>query len=151
MIGVNSQIASSASQSSGVGFAVPVDTVKQIVPQLISGDEVERGYIGVTTAENQSGEAARSWRTSPQDGPAAGSDLRTGDRIAAVDGEAVTDPSDLSQVVLQRKPGETVKLTVERDGEQRTIEVQLGTRPDQLVAGMTAEPVEPNRGVRRPT
>ena len=134
VIGVNSQIASSASQSSGVGFAVPVDTVKQIVPQLISGDEVERGYIGITSAENQSGEGAVVADITA-DGPAAGSDLRTGDRITAVDGEAVTDPSDLTGVILQRKPGEKVKLTVERDGEQRTIEVQLGTRPDQLAQG----------------
>ena len=49
VIGVNSQIASSSRQSSGVGFAVPVDTVKEVVPQLIGGGEIKRAYLGVST------------------------------------------------------------------------------------------------------
>ena len=67
-----------------------------------------------------------------QTGPAASSDLRTGDRITAVDGQDIKDPSALSSAVLEHKPGDRVKLTVVRGGEQRTIEVQLGTRPDQV-------------------
>jgi S1-C subfamily serine protease len=134
VIGVNSQIASSSRQSSGVGFAVPVDTVKEVVPQLISGGDIKRAYIGVTTTQDPTASGAVVAGIT-QSGPAAGSELRPGDRITALDGKAVKDPSDLSSSVRRRKPGEKIKLTVERSGKQRTIDVQLGTRPDQLQQG----------------
>ena len=54
---------------------------------------------------------------------------------STLDGRAIKEPADLSTVVLEYKPGERVKLTVERGGDQRTIDVQLGTRPDQLEQG----------------
>ena len=134
VIGVNSQIASSSRQSSGVGFAVPVDTVKSVVPQLISGGDIERAYIGVSTTQDPSADGAVVASVTAA-GPAAKTDLRPGDRITALDGKAIKDPSDLSGSVLKRKPGEHVKLTVERSGKQRTIDVELGTRPDQLQQG----------------
>jgi putative serine protease PepD len=134
VIGVNSQIASSSRQSSGVGFAVPVDTVKQVVPQLLKGGDIKRAYIGVSTTLDPKNDGAVVGAIS-QGGPAAGSDLRPGDRITAVNGTTVKEPIDLSNAVLQLKPGETVKLTVVRSGQQRTIDVKLGTRPDQIAQG----------------
>jgi S1-C subfamily serine protease len=135
VIGVNSQIASgSAQQNSGVGFAIPVDTVKDIVPQLLKGGNIKRAYLGVSTGPAQSGDGAVVM-TIAQGGPAAGTDLRTGDRIVEVEGRAIKDPAGLSSAVLDHKPGERVKLTVERNGDRRTIEVQLGNRPDQSVQG----------------
>jgi putative serine protease PepD len=135
VIGVNSQIASSARQSSGVGFAVPVDTVKEVVPQLIEDGEVERAYIGVSTGVDPGGEDGAIVVGIPPDGPAAGSGLRLGDRITALDGREIADPSGLAAAVLEHEPGDRVKLTVQRGGEQRTIEVRLGTRPDQVTQG----------------
>jgi putative serine protease PepD len=134
VIGVNSQIASSSRQSSGVGFAVPVDTVKQIVPKLIAGGEIERAYLGVSSTLDPNEEGAVVGAITPA-GPAASSDLRTGDRITAVDGRDVAEPEDLTNAVLAHKPGDRVELTVVRGGQQRTIEVELGTRPDQLAQG----------------
>jgi putative serine protease PepD len=134
VIGVNSQIASSSRQSSGVGFAVPVDTVKDIVPQLLKGGEIERAYLGVSSVPDP-GEEGAVVADITSAGPAASSDLRVGDRITSFDGAAINEPADLSGAVLERKPGERVKLEVNRDGEQRTIEVELGTRPDQLEQG----------------
>ena len=134
VIGVNSQIASSSRQSSGVGFAVPADTVKDVVPQLISGGDIERAYIGVSTTQDPTTDGAVVAAITPT-GPAARTDLRPGDRITALDGKAIKDPSDLSGRVLDRKPGERVELTIVRDGKQRTIDVQLGTRPDQVQQG----------------
>jgi S1-C subfamily serine protease len=134
VIGVNSQIASSSRQSSGVGFAVPADTVKQIVPQLLQGGEIKRAYLGVSTTLDPKADGAVIAAIT-QSGPAASSELRTGDRITSVDDTQIKDPSGLSNAVLQRKPGETVKLTVVRSGQQRTIEVRLGTRPDQIAQG----------------
>jgi putative serine protease PepD len=135
VIGVNSQIAaSSARQSSGVGFAVPVDTVNEVVPQLIKGGDIERAYLGVSSTLDPNDDGAVVDTIAPG-GPAAASELRPGDRITAVDDTEVKEPSDLSSAVLEHKPGERIELTVVRDGQQRTIEVELGTRPDQLAQG----------------
>jgi putative serine protease PepD len=135
VIGVNSQIASgSAQQSSGVGFAVPVDTVKEVVPQLLKGGDIDRAYLGVRTEQPQSEDGAVVFQVAP-DGPAADTDLRPGDRIVDLAGRAIKEPSDLSDAVLDHKPGDRVKLTVERGGDRRTIDVQLGTRPDLTVQG----------------
>jgi S1-C subfamily serine protease len=135
VIGVNSQIAAGSSQqNSGVGFAVPVDTVKEVVPQLLKGGPIERAYLGVSTGPAQTGDGAVV-ATIAQGGPAAGTDLRPGDRIVDVSGRAVKSPADLSTAVLDHKPGEHVKLAVERNGNRRTIDVQLGTRPAQSVQG----------------
>jgi putative serine protease PepD len=130
VIGVNSQIAASdARQSSGVGFAVPVDTVKQIVPQLIEGGEVEHAYLGVGFDPN-SDEAVIANIT--EGGPAASSELRPGDRVTAVDGSRIESADDLASAIDDHKPGDRIELTVQRDGEQRTIGVELGTRPEQV-------------------
>jgi S1-C subfamily serine protease len=134
VIGVNSQIASGSQQNSGVGFAVPVDTVKQVVPQLLKGGNIERAYLGVSTGGDQSQDGAVVMSIA-QGGPAADSDLRPGDRIVDLAGRAIKEPADLSSAVLDHKPGDRVKLTVERNGDRRTIDVQLGTRPDQSVQG----------------
>jgi putative serine protease PepD len=134
VIGVNSQIASSSRQSSGVGFAVPVDTVKDVVPQLIKGGDIHRAYLGVSSAPAPNADGAVVAAIT-RGGPAASSDLRIGDRIVELDGQEIKEPGDLSSTVLDHKPGDRVGLTVMRGGEQRTIDVELGTRPDQPVQG----------------
>jgi putative serine protease PepD len=135
VIGVNSQIAAGASQqNSGVGFAVPVDTVKEVVPQLLEGGEIKRAYLGVSTGPAESGDGAVVASITP-DGPAADSGLRVGDKIVKVEDRTIQDPSGLSTAVLDFKPGDRVTLTVERGGDERTIDVELGTRPDQLQQG----------------
>jgi putative serine protease PepD len=135
VIGVNSQIASSAArQNSGVGFAVPVDTVKEIVPQLLEGGEIERAYLGVSSTIDPNEPGALVRQITPGS-PAADSELRIGDRITALEGDEITDPADLASAVVDRKPGDRVELTVQRGGEQRTIDVELGTRPDQIGQG----------------
>jgi S1-C subfamily serine protease len=132
VIGVNSQIASSSRQSSGVGFAVPVDTVKEVVPQLLENGRIDRAYLGVSTTEVP-GEDGAVVAGITEGGPAAASELRVGDRIVAFDGKPVEGSSELSQAVLTGKPGDTAQLEVVRGGETRTIEVRLGERPDQSV------------------
>jgi putative serine protease PepD len=134
VIGVNSQIASSSRQSSGVGFAVPVDTVKEVVPQLLRDGKIERAYLGVRAQLDEREEGAVVFTIAPG-GPADETELREGDRIVDLGGRAIKEPEDLSSAVLEHKPGDRVKLTFERNGDRRTIDVQLGTRPDQLGQG----------------
>ena len=134
VIGVNSQIASSSRQSSGVGFAVAVDTVKEVVPQLINGGDIERAYLGVSSIE-EPGTPGAVVADIAEGGPASSSALQTGDRIVKLGDREVANPSDLSTGILSFKPGDKVSLTVDRNGKQTTIEVTLGTRPDQLQQG----------------
>src|SRR4051794_15428268 len=133
VIGVNSQIATNGSDANtGVGFAVPIDIVKQVAPQLEKNGRIDRAYLGVasTDAPNRDGAVVDQVTTG---GPASSSELLPGDKITALDGQPVRSPSDLGQVVLSKKPGETAKLTVVRGDNTHTIEVKLGERPNTPV------------------
>jgi putative serine protease PepD len=129
VIGVNSQIASQSGSNSGVGFAVPVDQVKRVVPFLTRGADAPHAYLGVATGRAATGGVQVGEVVSG--GPAEKGGLRVGDRILEVAGQPVRDPDDLAAAVNDRKPGEKVELSVERSGERRTLTVTLGTQPDQ--------------------
>ncbi len=127
VVGVNSQIATAgASGNVGVGFAVPANTVREVVPRLERGETIERPYLGVTTAAGASGVEVQG--VAPG-GPAADSGLRTGDRVVGIDGQAVSEPGDVTDALDGHEPGDTVTVEVERDGRRERIDVELGKRP----------------------
>jgi putative serine protease PepD len=128
VIGVNTQIATGGSGSGnvGIGFAVPSNTVREVLPALARGERIKRPFLGVTSAPHPAG--AEIQGVTPGS-PAAGAGLRAGDVITGVDGASVSDPDDLSAAVSGHEPGDEVELEVTRDGEQRTFDVELGTRP----------------------
>ena len=130
VIGVNSQIATGGTSQGnvGIGFAVPANTVRDVIPQLERGEAIRRAYLGVSTAEGNSGAVVRE---ATAGGPAARAGLRAGDEIVAVGGERIGDPDDVAAAIQDRAPGESVDVEVRRDGELRTLEVQLSTRPGQ--------------------
>ncbi len=133
VIGINSQIATNGSDANtGVGFAVPIDTVKRVVPELEAHGKIDRAYLGVASVPANDRDGAVVDTISPG-GPAAGSDLRSGDKIVAIDGKAISSPSDLGNLVLTKKPGETVQLKVQRGSDTRTIDVKLGERPNTQI------------------
>ena len=134
VIGVNSQIRSGSGANSGVGFAVPVSTVKSVVPLIKDGGKVERAYLGVRngTPPDRSGAIVDSV---VPNGPAAQGGLRPGDKIKSIDGKAVKSSEDVSSAVTARKPGEQAKVEIERSGQRRTLTVQLGTRPERPPGG----------------
>src|SRR3954454_1540150 len=129
VIGVNSQIKSGSDSNSGVGFAVPVNTVKSVVPRIKSGGKVERAYLGVRniTPQDRSGAIVD---TVVPGAPAQQAALQPGDKIVAIDDKKITSSEDVSTAVTARKPGEQAKVTVERGGDRRTLTVNLGTRPE---------------------
>jgi S1-C subfamily serine protease len=134
VIGVNSQIKSGSDSNSGVGFAVPVNTVKFVVPRIQSGGKVERAYLGVRnlTPSDRSGAIVD---TTVQGGPAQQAGLQPGDKIIAIDDKKISSSEDVSAAVTQRKPGEQAKVTVERSGSRKTVTVNLGTRPETPAGG----------------
>ena len=155
MIGINSQIATggSGTGSVGIGFAIPINTVKKMIADLKSGGKVEYAYLGVTMADvdeqlaqdlnlpvdegaliqeaKEGGPAdeagLRGGRTQTADGLFAGGDL-----IVAVDGKATKDSQAVSNAVAAKRPGESVRIEYYRGDEKRSVEVKLGERPSSL-------------------
>ena len=134
VVGVNAQIASQTGANDGVGFAIPIDTAKQILPQLKTGKEIERPYVGVSTADTDGGTGALVAGV-VAGGPADDGGLRVGDRIVSVGGRAISEPADVASAVVARKPGDEVRIRVRRGGSERTLTVKLGTRPEVASPG----------------
>jgi putative serine protease PepD len=130
VIGVNSQIASSGGGNSGVGFAVPVDTVRDVAPKLIKDGKIERAYIGLSSGERPATPGALVGTVNPGT-PAEEAGIRTGDLIVAFDGKKIRNPSELSLAVLKKQPGDEVKVELKRSGDTRTVTVKLDERPSQ--------------------
>jgi S1-C subfamily serine protease len=141
VIGVNAQIESESGGSDGVGFAIPSNTVRSIVRQLISTGEVQHAYLGVRMEPVDEGVAITQVASGT---PADDAGLRAatgtklvdgqevptgGDVIVEFDGQAVSSPTALQSAVDARRPGETVSVVVLRNGDRRAIEVTLGVRP----------------------
>ncbi|MEJ7797047.1 MAG: trypsin-like peptidase domain-containing protein [Solirubrobacteraceae bacterium] len=131
VIGVNTAIltAGAGGGSVGVGFAVPSNTLREVVPRLESGRTVRRAYLGVQTRESQSGPGAYVADLTAG-APAAEGGLQVGDTIVGVGGDSVTLPEDVSRAIESRNPGERIELDVQRAGARRTLSVTLGTRPE---------------------
>jgi S1-C subfamily serine protease len=153
VIGMNAQIKSETGGSEGVGFAIPVDAVSRSLQELREIGDVSYGYLGVSSLVLWP-QAAERLNIDVRDGaavqevepdsPAEEAGLRAGDGeiqfqgagiptggdvVVAVDGRRLTRTDDLADVISARRAGERVKLEVLRDGERRTIEVELGQRP----------------------
>jgi putative serine protease PepD len=134
VIGVNSQIATAGVAGNiGIGFAVPSNTVRQIVPRLEKGEAIPRPWLGVTTmpASPTHPDGAEVADVT-SDSPADRAGIQRGDVIKRVDGDAVQDPEDVAQAIANDKPGDTIDVVVERDGRTLTLHVTLGKRPARI-------------------
>ncbi len=147
VIGVNTAIAAIPDRfggqqaSQGIGFAVPVNLVKKVVPALIEQGRYEHPYLGIGIGEpittfvaQQQGLPSPGLPISPNDrnGPAFQAGLRDTVILVAIDGQAVASGDDIiSYLEIQTQPGDTVTLTiVQANGEQTDLSVTVGTRPD---------------------
>jgi S1-C subfamily serine protease len=153
VIGINEQIASSSGSNSGVGFAIPVTSVRYSLDQLRDDGQVDYAYLGVTSeslypqlAEHLGldTEAGALITDVVDDSPADDAGLKGstgddtfqlqqvktgGDVVIAVDGKPVLQNNDLSTLVAAHKPGDSVTLDVLRDGQKESVDVTLGSRP----------------------
>ena len=162
VIGINSQIESTGGGGEGVGFAVPVDTVRRSLSELRSKGHVDYGYLGVTTQELYP-QLARRLGFSAQhgalvakveaDGPAAKAGIQAGegkvefqgqknisqggDAIVAVDGKPITESADLPNLISLKGPGDKVRLTILRGSVRRTVTVTLVRRPNRPAPSIT--------------
>jgi putative serine protease PepD len=128
VVGVNSQIESESGGNDGVGFAVPSNTVERIAGALIDDGEVAHAYLGVSTEDAENGAGARIAEVRSGT-PAERAGLENGDVVTEIDGERVDSADELRLLIDAKQPGDETVLTVRRDGDSRTLEVTLGTRP----------------------
>ncbi len=148
LIGMNTAIATRTGENTGVGFAVPVNTIGRVIPQLLKFGEVRRASLGIElywksdqglgvarTIEN--GPAARAGlrglkverkrvRVGPQIFETLQADKSAADQILAIEGKRITSTDDLQEVLDQYEPGQTVDLTVLRGGTTLSVPVTLG-------------------------
>jgi 2-alkenal reductase len=155
VIGINTQIVSDSGSNSGVGFAVPINIAKQVVPALIEQGSYDYAWLGISGQTlqpeiaalmdlpedtrgalvmevSQDSPAARAGlRGSDQSATLDGIDVQVGgDVIVSIEGQQVEGMDDLiAYLVDKTAPGDPVKLEILRNGKSRTVEVTLGTRP----------------------
>lgn len=154
VIGVNTAIATAGSRGNiGIGFAVPVNTVRDVASQLIEEGKVEHPFLGVEVRQidkeiadvfnlpvdvgllvvrvfEASGAAKAGLRAGTTDVVVGGESYRIGgDIVVKVDGRELTSPQELSEAVSTHKPGDKVKIEAYRGDEKRTFQVTLGRRP----------------------
>lgn len=144
VVGINTAIVATGA---GIGFAVPVDLIRGLLPQLLEAGRVVRGYLGVAI-QDLTPELAEAMNIRTPVGalvasietnaPAEGK-LQVGDVVLAVEGERVDGAAALSRRVAQFPPGKEVLLRVLRDGKERNIRVPLGERPSSLTPQLEGE------------
>jgi putative serine protease PepD len=159
VIGINSQIATGGGQGSvGIGFAVPINTAKKLLPDLKAGETIERAYLGVqmqgvnkqlaedlnlpvdhgalvvtVTPDSPADEAGlRGGRTQTSQGIAAGGDL-----IVAIDGKEMRDEDAVATAIAAHKSGDKVDIEYYRGNDKKTVTVELTKRPSNA---NTSEP-----------
>lgn len=137
VIGINSAI---SRQASNIGFAVPINQARAILPQLKKIGRVERGYIGITLRDvdpdlQSSLKLARATGALVQDvkpgSPAARVGLRPYDVIVSFDGKPVLAQDRLSRDIAERQPGSAARLEYVRDGRTHNVTVRLAERPKE--------------------
>ena len=144
LVGINTAIFSRTGGNIGIGFAIPVNLAKGLLPDLRAG-EVVRGFLGVSIqpvtkpiARSLDMKEARGALVADigQGTPAEKQGIRRGDVILSLNGEPVENPRDLSRRVASLKPGSEARLRMFRDGQEREIAVRVGKMPvEEQVAG----------------
>lgn len=171
VIGVNAAIQSTGRRFIGYGFAIPIDIVERVAGDLMEDGVVHRPRLGVTVRDLSDADAEAyglervegAWISGVQDGlPAERGGLRQGDVVLAIDGRPVATSNELTTRLVQRRPGDRVRLTVRRFADTREVTVRLDafapgrgirSRPVRVAEepgdriGFAVAPVRSGRGV----
>ena len=155
VIGINSQMATAGSSGGiGVGFAVPIDTAKAVIPQLerhhmvshaylgLRGDEVSDPLVSLEGGTRDEPAGVRVREVDPQ-GPAGlagilgadAVDAAGGDAILSVAGQPVRSMADVDDILARHRPGDGVAIELRRDGRELTVQVELTERPASVPLG----------------
>ncbi|MFH1873903.1 MAG: DegQ family serine endoprotease [Pseudomonadota bacterium] len=140
VIGINTMIHAGGQ---GIGFAIPINMAKDMLPQLASKGSITRGWLGVMI-QDITPELAKSFKLKEEKGvliaevysgsPAAKAGLHQGDIVLKFNGNEVNEPYDLSLAVSTTEPGKTATLLVLRDGEEKEIKLKIGQQEEETAA-----------------
>ncbi len=143
VVGMNTLIARMSSQGiaiEGINFAVPINEIMRVLPQLISKGAVTRAWLGVYI-QDLTPQLAAQFGVEPGSGvlvsdvipgsPAEKAGIQRGDIITAVDGKSVHNTNELQLEIMYRRPGDRVTVELLREGKELTVQVELGIRPTQ--------------------
>ena len=138
LLGINSAIYSRTGGSLGIGFAIPISTVKAVMEAIISHGQVVRGWIGVEP-QDITPELAESFKLPKSDGviiagvlksgPADKAGIKPGDILLTIEGTPIPNTSELFNRIAQLAPGSTAKMTVLRSEGETTLSVAVAKRP----------------------
>lgn len=144
VVGINTMIYAGGQ---GIGFSIPIDLAKKLLPQLVEKGSVSHGWLGVAI-QRITPELAKSFKLEKEEGalvtevysgsPAAKAGLMRGDVITEFNGEDVEDPYDLSLYVGNTEPGKEAKIEVLRNGEEKELKVKIGHQ--EAKAGYPGKP-----------
>ena len=155
VVGINTAI---IPYGQGIGFAIPVNTAKPLIPQLVSKGEVTRGYLGVSI-QTITPDLAKALKVEGRKGalvadvvsgsPADKGGIERGDIIVAYNGKAVKDSHDLPAMVAATPVDEKVKVTVLRDGKEHKLAMKVGKLPtEEARLGKSAQPAKGKWGLQ---
>ena len=142
IIGVNVAIASAGSDSSssgniGVGFSIPINHAKRVAQEIIDTGKVSHGQLGVSVKDKSSTSSSSGFSvgadvaTVEPGSAAANAGIKTGDVITRFNDLTISEPNQLTAAVREQAAGAKVKITVQRNGQEQTLDVTLGTAPEQ--------------------
>ena len=147
VIGITSMIESPISGSVGIGFAVPINTAKRLLPQLETGAHLQRAWLGISgtdlgqmsaAGQNLPGEEGVLIASVASNSPAAAAGLRGGqgenaiggDIIVALNGQPVEGMAQLAELIAQHQPGDVIELTIIRSGQELEVALTLAPWPE---------------------
>lgn len=148
VVGVNSM----AARNGSIGFAIPVNLVKGLLPALLARGKVEWGWLGVRIDEITEDNVAEYGLSEPRgvgisdvipDQPAARAGLRAKDVVLSVDGTTIGVPRDLQRVIASTPAGNTVRVVLLRDGQEQALPVTVGRYPEADEGSRPAPPPPP--------
>jgi serine protease DegS len=138
LVGINTAIFTRSGGSHGIGFAIPVDLARDVMNEIIAHGRVARGWLGIEVQALDQGLAESFGLDHPRgvliagilrDGPAARAGLRPGDVIVGLEGQRVDNTRAALNIIARKRPGETIRIEAQRDGEPLSLEATVDQRP----------------------
>lgn len=132
IIGINDAILTDGQSTGnvGVGFAIPIDTAFAAAERLAQGLAVEFGFLGVQSQPSSGSQSGAQIVSVSEGSPAAAAGIQEGDLITRVDDDAIQSNTDLAAAIRARQPGETVTITLQRNGQETTVQATLVSSED---------------------
>jgi len=129
VIGINDFIVSPSGGNDGVGFAIPITMAKGVADQLVAGETIGTGFLGVVGTDPQTGAPGALITEVLADSPAATGGLLVDDLVVSIDGRPIRSMDDLAAAVQATQPGTEMSLGVQRGDQALTLTVVVGSRP----------------------